>query len=175
MRNIQAFLLSLTICYGGKSCRVDAFNVATTEKRCSLIRRHVGISHDVPEDFALQNNNIATPPTRLTGDDVSDKSSKPAPSTLNPLEAAFTKYAMISYVAHMCVALPMVLLPTFIKNELMTRLNLKTKAESEDEALKVLADWDGSFDAPTTPAAETVASNARRLSRELELLSISDE
>lgn len=137
MRKVQAFLLSLTICYGGKSCRVDAFNVATTEKRCSLIRRHVGISHDVPEDFALQNNNIATPPTRLTGDDVSDKSSKPAPSTLNPLEAAFTKYAMISYVAHMCIALPMVLLPTFIKNELMTRLKLKTKAESEDEALKV--------------------------------------
>jgi hypothetical protein len=96
----------------------------------------VGISHDVPEDYAPQNNNIATS-TRLTGDDVSDKSTKPSPSTLNPLEAAFTKYAMISYVAHMCVALPMVLLPTFIKNELMTKLGLTTKAASEDEALKV--------------------------------------
>jgi hypothetical protein len=141
MRNIQAFLLSLTICYGGKSCRVDAFNVAsrsiaTTNKRCSLIHRHVGISHDVPKDYAPQNNNIATS-TRLTGDDVSDKSTKPSPSTLNPLEAAFTTYAMISYVAHMCVALPMVLLPTFIKNELMTKLGLTTKAASEDEALKV--------------------------------------
>ena len=49
MRKVQAFLLSLAICHGGKSCRVDAFNVdvATTNKRCSLIRRHVGISHDV--------------------------------------------------------------------------------------------------------------------------------
>ena len=149
MRNIQAFLLSLTICYGGKSCRVDAFNVATTNKRCSLIRRHVGISHDVPEDYAPQNNNIATP-ADLTGDDVSDKSTKPSPSTLNPLEAAFTKYAMISYVAHMCIALPMVLLPTFIKNELMTRLGMNAKAESEDEALKVSQKCDMAISAPTS-------------------------
>lgn len=40
---------------------------------------------------------------------------------------------MISYIAHMCVAFPIVLTPTFIK----TKMQLMTKSESEHEALQV--------------------------------------
>jgi hypothetical protein len=121
MRNKPVFLLTtLAISYG----HIDAFNVASTiaTKKRSLIHRHVGVSH-IPDDYDLGRNVVASTPTTS--------------STLNPIQAAFTKYAMISYISHLCIALPMVLLPTFLKNKVMTKLGLQTKSASEHEALQV--------------------------------------
>lgn len=102
---------------------INAFNIASTKR--SSLHRHVGISH-IPED--LGQNLI---PTRL------NTPSQPTSSTLSPIQAAFTKYAMISYIAHLCIALPMVLFPTYVKNRIMMTLGLQTKSESEHEALQV--------------------------------------
>lgn len=138
-----AFLVSLAAinCCGG-----DAFNLASeiaTKKRGSLILRHVGVSHShTPEDNGLEKNFASN---SLLGIEQNTSSTQKFPTgiqasahpPLSPIEAAFTKYAMLSYVAHMCVALPMVLLPTYIKNEVMTRLGLQTKSASEHEALQV--------------------------------------
>ena len=109
---------------------INAFNIASTNatKKRSLLHRHVGISH-IPEDFDLERQNHPVS-TRL-------KIPSPTTSTLSPIQAAFTKYAMISYIAHICIALPMVLFPTYLKNKVMMTLGLQTKSASEHEALQV--------------------------------------
>lgn len=124
MRNVTVFLFTLAISCGSILIHhVDAFHVATTiqKKKCSLIHRHVGVSH-IP-DYEFGRNAVASTPT--------------FDSTLNPIQAAYTKYAMISFISHLCIALPMVLLPTFLKNKVMTKLGLQTKSASEHEALQV--------------------------------------
>ena len=127
MRNntIPAFLTLALISSCGE-LHINAFNIASTTyatKKRSL-HRHVGISH-IPED--LRQNPIST---RLN---------KPlqTSTTLSPIQAALTKYAMISYIAHLCIALPMVLFPTYLKNKVMMTLGLQTKSASEHEALQV--------------------------------------
>ncbi len=52
---------------------------------------------------------------------------------LSPIESAWTKYGMISYIAHMCAFLPLSLLPTLLQ----TKLGWLDKTESEHQALQV--------------------------------------
>ena len=122
---MKPFLVTLALISCGELLHhhINAFNIAS--KR-SLLQRHVGISH-IPDDFDIGANPIST---RL------NTPSQPT-STLSPIQAAFTKCAMISYIAHLCVALPMVLFPTYLKNKLMMTLGLQTKSASEHEALQV--------------------------------------
>ena len=135
MRNTTtpAFLLALVLVTCGNLLHhnIDAFNVASTyaTKRRSLIHRHVGVSH-IPDDLDLGQNALSTPTTSLLN-------TPSYASTLNPIQAALTKYAMISYISHLCIALPMVLFPTFLKNKVMMTLGLQTKSASEHEALRV--------------------------------------
>ncbi len=142
MRNIKqvAFLLlSLALIIVDRLLpHVDAFSPAAsssaTKKRSFLNRhRHVmGVSH-FSEDFDLTKDTCATPEHSL----LSTLSSASSTSTLSPIQAMFTKYAMISYISHLCIALPMVLFPTYLKNKVMMTLGLQTKAASEHEALQV--------------------------------------
>ena len=106
---------------------INAFNIVSTKR--SLLHRHVGISH-IPDDFDLGRQNPVS--TRLNTPSPTTTS-----TTLSPIQSAFTKYAMISYIAHLCIALPMVLLPTYLKNKVMMTLGLQSKSASEHEALQV--------------------------------------
>lgn len=87
-------------------------------KRLSLLQRQVGLSHLPPPQYDNH-------PTGRT-DPASHKS-------LSTFEKAWTKYCMISYVAHMCVAIPLALLPIYIKS----KLQLSPKTTIESEALQV--------------------------------------
>ena len=86
--------------------------------RPSLLQREVGLYHEPhPHHDTIQDigNNEATP------------------NSLSAFEKVWRKYAMITYVAHMCVAIPLALLPTYVK----MRLELSPKTELEHEALQV--------------------------------------
>lgn len=96
-------------------------------KRPSLLQRQVGLSHDLPPpeyDASKRHIQIAT----ACAEEIT-----PSRNSLTKLEASWTKHCMIAYIAHMCVALPLTLLPTFVKS----KLHVVTKAESENEALRV--------------------------------------
>jgi 1-acyl-sn-glycerol-3-phosphate acyltransferase len=109
-----------------------AFNVKSAQsfqaiyhpqiKRQTLLQREVGLSHLPPSEYTEQkySNPLST----------NQEASK---NKLSQFESLWTKYCMIAYVAHMCVALPISLMPTFVK----TKLNMATKAELEHEALQV--------------------------------------
>lgn len=141
MRNIKqvAFLLlSLALISVDKLLpHVDAFSPAASSnatKKRSFIHRHrhvVGVSH-FSEDFDLTQNVCSTPENSL----LNTKSSASS-TTLSPIQALFTKYAMISYISHLCIALPIALFPIFLKNKVMMKLGLQTKSASEHEALQV--------------------------------------
>lgn len=143
MRNIKQvafFFLSLALIIVDKLLpHVNAFSAAASSiatKKRSSIQRHrnvVGVSH-FSEDFDLTQNVCSTPEHSLLN---KQGSSARSTCTLSPIEAAFTKYAMISYISHLCIALPMVLFPTFLKNKVMMTLGLQTKSASEHEALQV--------------------------------------
>ena len=94
-------------------------------RRHSLLQRQVGLSHPVP-DFPSSEYGAKE---RVKPDETTAT----AESKLSPLQSLWTKYGMIAFVSHMCVFLPMALLPTYIQ----TRLGLLTKAESEHQALQV--------------------------------------
>ena len=140
-----AFLLSLALSIEHKLLpHVDAFSVAASSsnvtKKPSFIHRHrhLGVSH-FSEDFDLgQSASSKTQENSFlkTRSSACSASCTPSP-TLSPLQALFTKYAMISYISHLCIALPMVLFPTFLKNKVMMTLGLQTKSASEHEALQV--------------------------------------
>ena len=133
MRNTPTFFLTTISCVVQLLHHVDAFNVASTiaiaTTKRSLIHRHVGVSH-IPDDYDVEQDAASTPKHSLLKTPAST-------STLNPIQAVFTKYAMISYISHLCIALPMVLFPIFLKNKVLTKLGLQTKSESEHEALQV--------------------------------------
>lgn len=96
-------------------------------KRPSLLQRQVGLSHDLPPpeyDASKRHIQIAT----ACAEEIT-----PSRNSLTKLEASWTKHCMIAYIAHMCVALPLTLLPTFVKS----KFHVVTKAESENEALRV--------------------------------------
>ncbi|KAL3780824.1 hypothetical protein HJC23_011073 [Cyclotella cryptica] len=126
MKPYQYFLFVITseiICVRP----LQIFYHPRTNRRSLLLQRHVGLSHNIspPEyDASKHHNQIATAYT----DEIS-----PVRSNLSKFESAWIKHCMIAYIAHMCVALPLCLLPTFIKS----KLHVLTKAESENEALRV--------------------------------------
>lgn len=88
-----------------------------SETKLSLQQLNVGLSHLPPPKYEKS-------PARQT--------SQPSPK-LSAFESAWTKYSMISYIAHMCFAIPLALIPTFVKS----KLQLAPKPEIEHEALQV--------------------------------------
>ncbi|KAL7530847.1 hypothetical protein ACHAXR_003706 [Thalassiosira sp. AJA248-18] len=92
-------------------------------KRNLLTRHNVGIMN--PGDWSdVKPNHI----DNIFSDSPSAKS-----TSLNALQSAWTKYGLIAYVAHMCVFLPLALLPTYLGG----KLGLLNKAASEHQALQV--------------------------------------
>ncbi|KAL7505561.1 hypothetical protein ACHAXN_003014 [Cyclotella atomus] len=83
------------------------------------VRLNVGISH--------------IPPTKYDGSTLPDRTGKAASKNLSAFERAWRKYGMIAYIAHMCVAIPVSLIPTLVK----AKFQLAPKAEIEHEALRV--------------------------------------
>ena len=87
--------------------------------RPSPLRRQVGLSHEpYPHDDIIQDTS---------------RNNEASPISLSAFEKVWRTYAMIAYVAHMCVAIPLALLPTYVK----MRLELSPKTELEHEALQV--------------------------------------
>lgn len=85
--------------------------------RKSLLTREVGLLHEPLQQYN-ENSSICN---------------RKEDTTISPFESTWRKYAMIAYVAHMCVAIPVGLVPTLIKS----KLKLAPKAELEHEALQV--------------------------------------
>jgi hypothetical protein len=88
-------------------------------KRLSVVQLNVGISH--------------LPPAKYEDNTLPDRTDKAAPKNLSAFESAWRKYGMIAYIAHMCFAIPVCLVPTFVK----AKFQLAPKAEIEHEALRV--------------------------------------
>lgn len=93
----------------------------------SALQRQVGLSHNLPPpeyDTNKRHNPIATAHTEEIN---------PVHMSLSKFESAWTKHCMIAFIAHMCFALPLSLIPTFVKS----KFHVLTKAEIENEALQV--------------------------------------
>lgn len=117
--NTKSIFISCALAYVLKNTNVHSFQLQCLpkSKRNSPSRRYVGFIREPPD---------TTPSAK-------EIEALESVTTLTPFESAWTKYGMIAYILHMCVFLPLFLLPTYFQ----TKLGTLSKSESEHQSLQV--------------------------------------
>jgi hypothetical protein len=130
-------LLLLAVCFVNSFCRIEAFqnNRACFRQHASVLSSQMLASRmkssrltPFPREPTFHRVSLSSENYERTNETGGDYEGK----GIGPIEAFITKFTMMAYIASMCVALPITLLPVLI----LYKTNIVSKAQSEHMSLQ---------------------------------------